>query len=282
MNIMKKFINGFSDYKEWRQQKEDNKNTIRKMEIVGRYLPRIQKGDTLTLDEEMELLSCVELSVLDGKLDGFHSISTSVLMNPFCQCRARNDEMVCSKCYAANSANKYSGLAQRIEINYIILNAYVFSDKAWSHYNFNFEWSIKAGRIESHGDVASVTCARNYIRLVRTHDFLTFAAYSKNNGIYHNAFKIDGKPGNMIYISSSPYLNKIMDIPAGMMKYVDHTFTVYTLKYAMENGIKINCGGRSCKGCMRCYDLKRKNEFHIAELEKGDAKKAKKVGFDIG
>ncbi|MBR5087960.1 MAG: hypothetical protein IK093_00885, partial [Ruminiclostridium sp.] len=73
------------------------------------------------------------------------------------------------------------------------------------------------------------------------------------------------------YVVSSPFLNK--PIPMDIIeKYpeIDHVFTVYTKKYAKENGIKINCGGKKCMECIlkkiNCYF--RNTEFYINELKK--------------
>lgn len=36
--------------------------------------------------------------------------------------------------------------------------------------------------------------------------------------------------------------------------FIDKVFTVYDKKFAKKAGIEINCGGRKCADCGRCYE----------------------------
>ncbi|MBR2100869.1 MAG: hypothetical protein IJ927_06110, partial [Eubacterium sp.] len=54
------------------------------------------------------------------------------------------------------------------------------------------EITTQLGRIESFGDVASVTQARNYIRIIKAHPRTRFGIWSKNWGIWLVAFKKEG------------------------------------------------------------------------------------------
>ena len=248
---MAKFINGHTNYEEWR-------NVDRKTNNL--YLARLAvtaKGIT-EFSDEFALVNAINVSEMSGKLEGYYSVSTSVLMNPICQARAKDPESICSKCYAAATASRYSGLADALETNYKILNGFLISELAWS----TLAWPTTNGdaRIESFGDVASVTCARNYLRIIKTHPHLNFAVWTKNPGIWKAAIKAEGgKPKNMKYILSSNKVNEPQEFDAESMALADHRFTVHD----NNSNVTINCGGRKCATCRRCYADN--TEFDVAE-----------------
>ena len=214
---MSKFINGETNYSEWRDHARDNKRYLERMALISLGCK--------TLLDEIRLVQAVNVSAMSGKLEGFWSVSTSVLMNPICQQRAKDPNSICHH---------------------------------WTTNDY--------GRIESFGDVASIICARNYLRIIRSHPHIKFGVWTKNVNIWMHAFELEGgKPENMKFIVSSPYTNHPVDIPEEWMPVVDHRFTVYTKEYAEEHGIEINCGGRKCATCMNCYI---NGPFDIAELMK--------------
>lgn len=251
-----KFINGETNYNEWRDHARDNKRYLERMALIS-------LGCKTILDE-IRLVQAVNVSAMSGKLEGFWSVSTSVLMNPICQQRAKDPNSICHDCYAATTASGRSGLTQALETNYRILNDFLISEDSWKV--LNWPTSNGYGRVESFGDVASVTCARNYLRIMKTHECLKFGVWTKNGALYKRAFDLEGgKPKNMKFIISSPIVNQPVEIPEYLLPYVDHRFTVYTKEYAEAHGIEINCGGRKCMTCMNCYD---DGPFDINELIK--------------
>lgn len=270
---MAKFINGVTDYEEYRKNCKENDVYLSKMAIVNAILAKKERGEEITLIDQIMLVRCINVSTLTGKLEGFYAISTSVLMNPVCQERAKDPNSICSKCYAAKGAAFRTALALSLEVNHLILNNFLICEDAWR--TLVIPTTNGKSRIESHGDTASSTCAINYLRIIRTHDFLTFGVWTKNTNHYRIAFNKEGKPKNMIFILSSDKKNVVADVPADMVEYVDHVFTVYELEYAKEHGIKINCGvydenykqiDHHCKTCLRCYTFG--TEFYINELIK--------------
>lgn len=253
---MAKFMNGQTNYNEWRDHAKDNKRYLERMALIS-------LGCKSILDE-LRLVQAVNVSAMSGKLEGFWSVSTSVLMNPICQQRAKDPESICHDCYAAVTASRYSELTQALETNYHILNEFLISEDSWKA--LNWPTSNGYGRVESFGDVASVTCARNYLRIIRSHPHIKFGVWTKNVALWIRAFALEnGKPENMKFIVSSPIVNVTVEIPEEWMPYVDHRFTVYTKEYAEEHGVEINCGGRKCATCMNCYC---NGPFDIAELKK--------------
>ena len=264
-----KFIQGETNYEEWRDHAKDNEQYKKRMATISSMLP---KKDKLTFADEIALVMCIVVSCLSGKLEDFWAVSTSVLMNPICQARAKIAGCICKDCYAAAGCARFSGLCQGLETNFLILNNFLISAKAWAI--LAIPSLTNCARIEAHGDVATEICAINYNRIVESHKHLTFTVWSKNLNIWKTVFETEGKPDNMIFVASSPIVNEAMDVPEDMKKYVDHVFTVFDKEYAIEHNININCGtwnadelDHRCKLCMRCYD-KLNKDYYINELKK--------------
>ena len=264
---MGKFINGVTDYNEWRDHAKDNKAYLERMAIISECLAKIAKHE-LSIIDEYRLVNAIKVSSLTGKLENFYAVSTSVLMNKHCQNRAKCKGCICEACYAVNSVQSRSQLTQSLETNYMILNNFLISQDVWGTLAIP---SINGkARIEAHGDVDTVISAINYNRIVASHPHITFAVFTKNYDIWKEVFETEGKPDNMIFILSSPMVNIPIKVTEDMKKYVDHVFTVYEKEYAKENGIVINCGSEEtehkCKSCLRCYIYG--TEFYINELKK--------------
>ena len=264
-----KFIQGVTNYDEWRDHAKDNKKFKERMAVISELLP---KKNNLTFADQVRLVMIIIVSALSGKLEDFYAVSTSVLMNAICQARAKIEGCICKDCYAANSAGSRSALCQALETNFMILNNFLISVEAWAMLAIP---SINGkARIESHGDVATEICAINYVRIIQSHKHLVFGVWTKNLELYRNVLETEGKPDNMIFIASSPMENVVMELPEWAKKYVDHVFTVYTEDYAREHNININCGtweghdlDHRCKKCMRCYTLGNA-DYYINELKK--------------
>ena len=268
-----RFINGVTDYEEYIKTRHPNANYLSKKAIVMAMLEKKERGEEITIVDQMMLVQCIQISQLTGKLDGFYAISTSVMMNEICQERAKLEGCICKECYAAACLNRFSNLCMALEINHLILNNFLISAEAWA--TLMIPSTNGKARIEAHGDTASSTCAINYIRIIKTHSFLEFGVWTKNLNHYRVAFNKEGKPANCRFIYSSMEINVPAEVPADMIEYVDHVFTVYTKEYAIEHHIRINCGqydenldliDQKCRTCMRCYTAA--TEFYINELLK--------------
>lgn len=135
-------------------------------------------------------------------------------------------------------------------------------------------------RIESFGDTANWKQAANYMNIARVNPILPVTAWTKNPGHYLEAIKRGyTKPDNFTLIYSSQELNNPSDIMPEFEQIIDKRFTVYTLDWMDANGLDhrfINCGGRSCKNCERCYKKATVTGFDVRELLKKDADKARK------
>ena len=271
--MKKRFVNGVTNYEEYIEGRTENAVFLAKKAIVMAMLEKKERGEEITLADQMMLVHCIQVSKLTGKLEGYYSISTSVMMNPICQARARIKGSICEKCYAANCLNRFSALAMSLEINYLILNNFLISEEAWA--TLQIPSTNGKTRIESHGDTASSTCAINYCRIMNTHKFLEFGIWTKNLNHYRTAFKREGKPSNCHFIYSSGKINVVAEVPEDMKEYIDHVFTVFTKEFALTHGIFINCGeydidmtliDQKCRNCMKCYVFD--TVFYINELLK--------------
>ncbi len=187
-----------------------------------------------------------------SKLAGLDSVSTCCLDNPLCAALRKIQGSICAKCYAATQQARQAELTERNIINGLILRNFLIPRKYLALLPFNPLADFI--RIESFGDVANITQARNYARLMKAHRGRHFGVWSKHWGIWSIAFAAEGgKPKNCSFVYSSLYI----DTPAEVFPEVDHTFTVFTREAITRDGIEINCGGKSCAECIRarrgCY-----------------------------
>lgn len=193
------------------------------------------------------------------KMAGLQSISTSVLDNPICQARRKEPGSVCAKCYADHLCRYRKPLRDCLARNFSLLNDHLFDEREALRIVFDTRYA----RIESFGDVASVTQARNYIRIIRANPDTDFGIWSKNAGIWQQAFELEGKPDNSTFVLSSIHLNRIDEVKPEWQNFVDHVFTVWTPDQYTFEGTPHECAGVFCRKCLKCY--KRGTEFIINE-----------------
>lgn len=192
---------------------------------------------------------------MSGKLEGIPAISTSVLLNPICQARAKDPDSVCAKCFAMNTVNRYKDLRHHLEENTEALTKpLALNDLP------RFALNVGFVREEAFGDTQNVTQAINYINIAMVNPSTRVTVWTKNPKHYMFALEEVEKPENLTIIYSSPHLNKEDAYILERYPFIDKVFTVYTDDYIKEHGIEINCGGRKCVACGRCY-LKNDERF---------------------
>lgn len=201
---------------------------------------------------------------MSGKMSGIPSISTSCLVNPICIKRMQDGESVCCHCFAAATMQRYSSAGQHAENNFYLLNREVLPLEYLPRFR-----NVAIVRIESFGDVASVTQAINYINICKVNPFITFAAWTKNAAIWNKAIAQAGKPENLSLVYSSFKLNEQAAaaeyFTADGVNHFDHVFTVYDKATCDFYGDHfVNCGARDCATCRRCY-RKDPAEFTVRE-----------------
>lgn len=188
-----------------------------------------------------------------GKMKGMCSISTSCKTNANCERYSKIPGSVCQKCYAQRMMQMYKQMSPCYERNAEILTSRVLKMDELPVIN------SKYFRFEAFGDLHNEIQLENYFNICKKNKATKFALWTKNP---HIVAKIaDKKPKNLQILVSSLFLNKEVDI--SNMPYIDKVFTVYDKKTISENNIEINCGGRSCASCLRCY--KNNGEKHIRE-----------------
>ena len=226
-------------------------------------------GSTVTGAAAVTLVSCLWIVNHNArKLEGICSISSSVTDNARCAYWRKIKDCICVHCYAYNQQSFQTGLREHNTLNGIILRNVLIPICAFKRLRILYPYL----RIESFGDVANVTQARNYIRIIKAFPGKRCAIWTKNIQIWHEAFILEGgKPKNTTFVVSSPYMNKpIAETIVENYPEIDHIFTVYTKKYAKENNIVINCGGRKCLKCIakktNCYYAG--GPLYINELKK--------------
>lgn len=212
-------------------------------------------------DATIQALARLHLTTHDKnhKMAGLQSLSTSVLENPICQVRRKEPGSVCAKCYAQHLTAYRKSLRDCLSRNFAMLTDHLFDEREAMRCQFDTRY----GRIESFGDVASVTHARNYIRIIRANPETNFGIWSKNAALWKRAFDLDGKPENTTFVLSSMNLNSPDRIPDGMQEYIDHIFTVWDKEHYIFAGTPSECAGIQCKTCLKCY--KRGGELEINE-----------------
>lgn len=212
-----------------------------------------------------------------SKLDGGCSVSTDCHGCNFCRkmWQKAQDEVqktgktniICASCYSDTDGKLHRGLANRNAINRAILNVQI-PQGVWDD-AFQIPPLREFFRVQSFGETDTVTEACNFIRMCRAigrmWNDIPCGTWSKNSIVWATAFDLIGKPENMTYVQSSPRINVRTPIAPCIKPYCDHRFTVFSPDYlAKHPEIKINCGGRSCKDCvkrgLRCY-------FHGGEFD---------------
>jgi len=246
--------------------------TVAKLVVIALAILRAA-GNIMTGSRAAALVNCIWIvHHTSNKLEGIDSISTSVHDNCFCKAWRNVKDCICQHCYAYNQQSYQTGLKEHNILNGIILRNVLLPVVAFKALKFIFPYL----RIESFGDVANVTQARNYIRIIKAFPGKRCAIWSKNLAIWKQAFIEEGytgkeKPKNTTFVASSPYLNKpIAETILESFPFIDHIFTVYTKAYARKNNIVINCGGRKCLECImkktNCYF--RGGPLYVNELKK--------------
>lgn len=243
--------------------------------IAERAAEKIAAGQRITV-EEFECLTGVMFSHnMTGKMYNILSLSTNCFCNPCCIARMLAGVGICAECFAAGVESQYTGVFENTAFNAKVLAGSVLPLEVLP--------LIDADelRIESFGDTANWKQAANYMNIARVNPTLPVTAWTKNPGHYKEAIRRGyTKPDNFTLIYSSLELNTPADIPETFETIIDKRFTVYTLEWLDNNGLDagfINCGGRSCKNCQRCYKNAKTTKFDVRELLKKDADKARKT-----
>ena len=194
-----------------------------------------------------------------GKLAGINSIGTCCLNNEFCLARMKDNESVCSHCYANTYMKMRKALKEHLIENGNTLKARILIENEVPTTNDLIY------RFESFGDIANETQLINYLNICKRNPYTRFALWTKNVGVCErvlNKMGID-KPSNLSLVISSNKLNIPEQLDMEKYWFVDHIFTVYDKNFIDSNDIDINCGANSCLKCQKCYS--RDTDFYVNE-----------------
>lgn len=208
-----------------------------------------------------------------GKMTGKQSFSTSVMLNPLCQKRAKNPALVCSHCFAESTVNRYTALGEKLARNTDLITRSVLPAECFPQID------ILSFRLEAFGDLSTTEQVANYFQWATVNPRTFFVLWTKNPHIIKRAMDQYGieKPANFRIIFSSCHLNSEQaEIITRLFPFIDKVFTVYTAEFAVAHDVPINCGGNSCQQCGRCYDPDN-GEFFINEMLKEDQRKFEKM-----
>lgn len=193
----------------------------------------------------------------NSKLKGIASINTSSLINSFCNkigCRSlirkdRNKISVCELCYSEKNEVLRKALEKKLINNSKLLSEKLLDDKEIPFLNYAYV------RFHSFGELINDIHMHNFYKIALMNPQTKFCLMTKRYDLVVKYPKLK----NVIYIASSPIINKNIN---NYFNYFDKIFTVYSKEYANKNNIKINCEGRECIMCKKCYTRKGSKEIN--------------------
>ena len=237
--------------KKTKEQKLTEEKQKRLAEIA-RIQDKINARHIRITVEEFELWAGIHCTVNHtAKMSGVNSVSTSPEYNHNCQAKRGILGTICQKCYSILMQKRYKTLRASLW-----RNAWILSNVLFEEFELPYLYSATGFfRFEAFGDLMSEIQVVNYFRMAKVNQHLHFALWTKNPWIIKQAMKhydIE-KPENLTIIASSYFTNEQMTFPESAFPFIDKVFTVYDKKTAAKLGVVINCGGRSCKDCGRCY-----------------------------
>ena len=201
-----------------------------------------------------------------AKMDGFYSLSTACTINPLCIERAKIQKSICSKCYSMsmNKKTMYSKMRAKLERNAEILTSGILNDDEMPR----LMSPCGLFRFEAFGDLINEIQVVNYFRIASANPKMPCALWTKNPWIIERSMKEYGikKPANLQILASSYMMNECMTEFLDKYDFIDKLFTVYDKKTIETENIKINCGGRKCAECRKCYG-KNKCQFINEKLK---------------
>jgi len=184
--------------------------------------------------------SPVHISTMSGKLEGFKSINTNTLTNPFCQ-KMNQSDTICGECYSMHMLSTYrKNTTPVLQRNSDLFSTRVIKKDEVPRINDEYF------RFSSHGELINAKHLRNYCKIAENNPGTTFALWTKRKDLVSQHFKRWPQPDNLILVYSNPKIDKVMDRPP---RFFDRVFNNVTDKYTGE----ANCTGQKCKDCLLCY-----------------------------
>ena len=186
------------------------------------------------------------ISKMSGKLEGFMSINTNPLNNPYCNRMATVKECICSSCYSRRMlGTSRINCSDPWTRNGKILSDSVFH--SWDLPDLTKCACNGAFRFSSHGELINEIHLINLCSIARRNPDITFGLWTKRVDMVQA--NLDLVLDNMVLVASTLWTDvQEPELPDGFHK----VFGAYTRGYVEETGVTINCTGK-CKDCMVCY-----------------------------
>lgn len=221
-------------------------------ENITTLINELKEGRNLDAAEMMELKQALQNAIClnhTGKMEGLQSLSTSVKLNKQCQENAKIKGSICSHCYAAAQMKRYRNMSGKYELNTIMLTSVILPLEVLPTINSLYF------RFEAFGDLNNAVQVVNYFNICKKNPLVNFALWTKNPHLIAQAMNEYGteKPSNINIVYSSLFMNHESSSIFEKYSFIDKVFTVYDPQYIESNNININCGGRHCATCLRCY-----------------------------
>ena len=258
--------------------------TKKRLESMRANLARLEsnaaaimsKGDNMTTEDRKNLLQFVNVAFHEsGKIESIYSIDGSVTCEFCAKMRAAAEDaplMICGACYAAKDSWKEAAF-RRHKLNMRILSTVLFTAEELKALIIPEGANL---RINEDGDIATVTHARNVLRIIESNKSAGVGFWFKNTPAVGDALKAEGvnnvaekraRYGNARFVQSSV----LIGFPARPAWFTDVVFTVFpdkeTTLAAIAEGA-FECNGRKCKECgFNCYNARKNGDGvqHVAE-----------------
>lgn len=233
-------------------------------------------------DESLSLKPVIEYLIsgeMTGKMQGFHSLSTSALENHFCSAYRLNPENICHFCYSVQELLRYKSLRLKMHFSTIVLTEVCLKDEDIPIIHY------KDFRLEAFADLNNTIQVYNYFKFITLNSSTDTTLFTKNPFLIKKAMEEYDiqKPENMIIVFSIKLLNA--KLTAEMIKsifkmypFIDRLFIVVTSEgIRKEYLIDKRCFPCQlhCEGCPQsCYCASACEEYPITiELLKQANKK---------
>lgn len=201
------------------------------------------------------------------KMNGFISINTSCLINPFCIKARKNERSICKYCYAHLMEISHPRLKKVLTDNFFKLST-PLNDKEISEIktqliNENRHYI----RFNSLGEITGINNFMNYYNIAEKLPGFNFGLWTKRSNLINNF--TDKKPDNLTLIFSNMVIdNPIETIPRNFTG----VFNVVSYEYAINNDIEITCRG-NCIYCLKCYTGEKCNVTELLKKGQNNIKK---------
>lgn len=226
-----------------------------KFETENAVWQEIKARGEFTQEDRLVMLAIMQVPFHDsGKIEGLQSYDSSASHCKFChsmmEAAKTNPSIICGHCYDKKQEEYRTNVKKRHGLQLELISTIPFSVKELSIlpiYTVFF-------RFNSSGEIENVIQCVNYIRIGYAFPMIQFRPWSKNKAIVREAIRQEGKPQNMRFIYSVPFIDGKCDIlPEGF----DYSFVVASTEEKVQEYLAagaMECNGKMCKDCgYMCY-----------------------------